>query len=395
MSKDTSYDALIVGGGLSGMTLACLLGEAGLSVACIDQQDPGVAIREDLRTTAVSYGSQKVLAKAGIWNHMQDQICPINDIRVFDGTSPLLLDFLSEEAGGKAFGWIALNSDLRVAMFKRLTEVSKVDHIAPAKVSGFEKTTDLITVQLEDGRRLSAKLLIGADGRGSSVRDWMNVPVRSWSYEQRAVISVVQHENPHNNVAVEHFWPQGPFAILPMADDEKGRHRSNVVFTEHGPEKRSLMHFSDEAFEMALAARFPEEYGAVKLLGTRSCYPLGFIHAGEYTAERAALVADAAHGIHPIAGQGLNLGFRDVGALSELLAEIHAQGGDIGAPDVLARYERSRRLDNMGMAAFTDTLVRLFSNDIPPVRALRKAGLRLVSKIPPAKRFFMRKAMGE
>ena len=237
-------------------------------------------------------------------------------------------------------------------------------------------------------------LVVGADGRGSFVRDFLDIPTRRWDYGQRAVICNIIHENPHENRAIENFWPQGPFAILPMNDDEKGRHVSSLVFTEHGPKSRSLMQLDEEAFLNAVAAKFPAFYGEIDLASPRQCYPLSLIHASRYIGPRMALVADAAHGIHPVAGQGLNLGFRDIGELAGLIAQAAENGEDIGSPDVLETYQRRRRPDNVAMAAVTDALVRLFSNNLLPVRILRRAGLRAVSKLPPAKRFFMKNAMG-
>ena len=392
-NNKNKYDVIIVGGGLAGLSTACLLGKAGLKIACLDQMDPKIQML-DLRTTAISYGSSKVLTRAGIWEDMLPKACPIEDIQIFDGPSPLLLNFLSEEVEGNAFGWIVDNADLRKTLLADIGLMENVTHIAPAKVSDFKVGDVVATALLENGDTLTSKLIIGADGRHSFTREWMDIDTRQWSYNQRAVICCVEHENPHNNVAVEHFWPEGPFAILPMRDDKNGKHRSSVVFTEHGPEKNSLMQFTDVEFETALAARFPESYGAVKMLGKRAAYPLGLIHAVSYTGLRMALIADAAHGIHPIAGQGLNLGFRDIDKLTDLIITAHHNGEDIGGHDLLAAYQSSRRIDNMAMVAVTDGLVRLFSNNIPPVRALRKFGLKLVSKLPPAKNFFMKQAMG-
>jgi 2-polyprenyl-6-methoxyphenol hydroxylase-like FAD-dependent oxidoreductase len=262
---------------------------------------------------------------------------------------------------------------------------------------GAGKTSDTTGGSNQDNieHALLTRLVVGADGRGSFTRAWMGVGARRRDYKQRAIICTVRHENPHENIAVEHFWPQGPFAILPMADGPDGAYRSSVVFTEHGPERTSLMGYSDEAFEAALATRFPARYGQVELAGQRAAYPLGLVHASEYIAPRMVLIADAAHGIHPIAGQGLNLGFRDVGVLADLLAEAKAQGADPGGQNLLESYQRQRRIDNVAMIAMTDSLNRLFSNNIMPVRLLRKAGLRAVSKLPIAKRFFMRQAMGD
>ncbi|MCB1562445.1 MAG: UbiH/UbiF/VisC/COQ6 family ubiquinone biosynthesis hydroxylase [Alphaproteobacteria bacterium] len=393
------YDAIIIGGGPSGLTLSCLLGQQGLRVICLDQADPKKSSENDLRTTAISYGSRKILDQAGIWP-LITEACPIDDIRILDGRSPLLLNFLSEEAGGKSFGWIVENMHLRAALTARLKALKTTEIQAPIRATDFRVEDDYAACILEDGSEIKARLLIGADGRGSFMRRWMGVDTRAWSYRQQAIVCTVAHEHPHNQAAIEHFWPSGPFAILPMSDDADGQHRSSVVFTEHGSSSRSLrarslMALSDEAFEAALAERFPENYGDIKLISKRAAYPLGLIHAAHYTAPRMALIADAAHGIHPIAGQGLNLGFRDIAALSTLIEQALEAGEDIGGLDILQRYERARRIDNMSMIAFTDGLNRLFGNNIPPVRFLRRAGLRAVAHFPPARRFFMKRAMGD
>ena len=395
VKKSEQFDVVIVGGGLAGMTLACLLGQGGVRVACVDRDDPLRAMGADLRTTAVSYGSSRILDRAGIWAVLGERICAIRDLEILDGQSPVLLRFLSGDVEDKSFGWIADNADLRAAMMERMGALETVAHIAPAGVADFEVDGAGAAVILQDGRRLSARLVVGADGRGSFTREWMGVRVRRRDYRQRAVICAAAHENPHENVAVEHFFPAGPFAVLPMHDDADGVHRSSVVFTEHGRERDSLMRLSDAEFEAALQETFPARYGAVKLAGKRTCYPLGLVHAAEYIAPRMALVADAAHGIHPIAGQGLNLGFRDVAKLADLVVEAYGAGADVGSDSLLELYQRARRPDNTAMVAVTDGLNRLFSNNIAPVRGLRKLGLKAVSKIPPAKQFFMRQAMGD
>ncbi|MGB0719574.1 MAG: UbiH/UbiF/VisC/COQ6 family ubiquinone biosynthesis hydroxylase [Bdellovibrionales bacterium] len=387
-------DCVIVGGGLAGLSTACLLGAHGMNIICIDQLDPARQPR-DLRTTAISYGSAKVLERAGVWADMQDKACPIENIEIFDGDSPLLLNFLSEEVGGQPFGWIVDNAEFKDVLIAKLARLQNVTHIAPAAVGGFDVQDDHASVTLADGRILRGKLVIGADGRGSTMREFMDVETRQWSYNQRAVICCIGHENPHHNAAVEHFWPQGPFAVLPMHDDAGGTHRSSIVFTEHGPKRRSLMRLSDQEFETALAARMPPRYGAITVLNKRACYPLNLIHAASYIAPRMALIADAAHGIHPIAGQGLNLGFRDIGALGDLLIAAHNNGDDVGNDTLLTAYQRARRFDNMTMAGVTDGLVRLFSNNNPGVRIIRRTGLKLVSRLKPAKQFFMKQAMGD
>ena len=395
MDSENIYDVVIAGGGLAGMTLACLLGRAGVRTACIDQAPVQIQGQGDLRTTAISYGSRKILDEAGIWEALESIACPIKDIHILDGNSPVLLTFLNKEVQSKNFGWLVFNSDLRASMLQKIKMLDSITHIAPAKIQNFEVTADIVSVLLEDGQKIFGRLIVGADGRNSFARAWMGVRTRAWNYRQRAIICTVTHENPHNNIAVEHFWPEGPFAILPMSDSSTGEHRSAVVFTEHGPASRSFMNLDDAGFEAELNKRFPESYGAVQLIGSRASYPLGLVHAAEYIKPRMALVADAAHAIHPIAGQGLNLGFRDVKELAALVVQACAQGSDPGAPDLLATYQRRRRPDNMAMVAVTDGLNRLFSNNIMPVRLLRRAGLKAVPRLPAARRFFMRQAMGD
>ncbi len=394
---NTHFDVIIVGGGLAGLSLSCLLGQVeGLNIACIDQAAPNDTIKADTRTTAISYGSSKILERTGLWEKIAQQGCPIKDIEILDGNSPLLLQFLSEEVEDKPFGWIIPNAHIRACLMAKMNDLTNLTHIAPAQVKDFEITNNHATVILQDGRKLNASLIIGADGRNSAVRSFMDVPVRTWSYNQHAIVCFIRHEHPHNNKAVEHFWPEGPFAILPMNDKEDGSHCSSLVFTEHKNTRRPLMSLSNEDFQNEVASHFPASYGRIEVIDDkRMAYPLSLIHAAEYIAPRMALVADAAHGIHPIAGQGLNLGFRDLDVLAILIAQAHASAKDIGAPEILEAYQRKRRPDNMAMVAVTDGLVRLFSNNSPPIKLIRRAGLRAVSRIAKAKKFFMRRAMGE
>ena len=395
--KNEQFEIIIVGGGLAGLSLAALLGRHGIKIACIDEADPSIKPK-DLRTTVISYGSRQILERADIWKHIKEA-APIHDIQILDGSSPILLEFLNSEVDGKVFGWNIDNHDLKLALMNRIDSFETVQHIFKEKVIGFNIDSDIASVQLRGGRTLSASLIVGADGRASGAREFMarhyGLSTKNWSYNQRAVICSVSHERPHDNVAIEHFWPEGPFAALPLVDDEKGRHRSSVVFTEHGPKQNSLMNLTDEEFELALASRFPKSYGEIKLNTARKAYPLSLIHADRYIAPRMALAADAAHGIHPIAGQGLNLGFRDIGVLDDLLSTAYKNGDDLGSDELLEKYQSARRFDNMSMAAMTDALNRLFSNNIAPVRFARKIGLKAVSKIKPAKRFFMKQAMGD
>lgn len=398
-SRRFDADVIIIGGGLAGLTLASLLGRRDIHALCLDGDAPERTLHAayDGRTTAISYGSRPVIEAAGAWDALSDGACPIRDIHILDSGSPVLLDFLVADTGADAFGWIVENRLLRRALLtqvKALEEAGQARHIAPARAADFSTHDDHVAVRLDGGDVWRAPLVIGADGRHSLTREKMGVGAREWSYRQRAIVCTVTHENPHNHIAIEHFRPEGPFAVLPMGDDAQGRHRSSVVWTEHGTQEKSALHYADPVFNAALNARFPDWYGQVELTGQRFSYPLGLVHAHDYIAPRMALVADAAHGIHPIAGQGLNLGFRDIAALSDLLAQARDAGTDLGSPALLEQYQRARRLDNMAMAGATDTLNRLFSNTIGPVRLARRIGLKAVQKIGPARRFFMRQAMG-
>ncbi len=399
--KRKSYDVIVVGGGLAGLTMTALLAARGARALCLDRDAPQAQLKTnfDGRTTAISWGSRKVMRVAGVWKSLEPEACAIETIQILDGSandraSAPPLTFASREVGNRAFGWIVENRLLRQALLDRVRKHKNAGHIAPALVADFAREDEGVTVILKDGRAFSAPLVIGADGRDSFTREWMGIGARAWRYDQRAIVCVAEHENPHDNVAVEHFRAEGPFAILPMTDGPRGVYRSSVVWTEHVPARKSALRYDQDSFDAALQARFPAFYGAVKQSGGRFSYPLGLIHAHNYVAPRMALVAESAHGIHPIAGQGLNMGFRDIAALAGLVGAALDAGDDPGSKDLLSEYQRQRRFDNMAMAGATDSLNRLFSNDIGPVRIVRSLGLRAVARLPGAKQFFMKQAMG-
>lgn len=391
----SASDIIVVGGGLAGMTLAALLGAKEIPVTCLDRDPVATATgaNYDLRTTAISYGSHLVLKEAGIWDALKKDACPIEDIRILDGSSPVLLNFLSSDLEGEPFGWIVNNRDLRLALAQRLKALPHVRHLAPAMVTAFDVTDAAASVVLSDGVRLAGRLIVGADGKHSAVRKFINAPLHGWMYGQAAIVCVVGHTEPHHNCAIEHFRPEGPFAVLPMTDAPDGTHRSSLVWSVDGDGQRQIA-WDDATFNLALQARFPKDYGTVKALGPRAAWPLGLQHAHTYIAPRIALVAEAAHAMHPIAGQGLNMGLRDVAELAALVETALGADQDPGAASLLATYQRRRHFDNMAMMAATDALTRLFSNRLPLISPLRKLGVALVQKISPARHFFMRQAMG-
>jgi 2-octaprenyl-6-methoxyphenol hydroxylase len=402
--RDAPFDLCIVGAGPVGGTLACLAARAGLRVAVFDRAPlpPMEHPAFDGRAYAIAAGSRLLLEQAGLWQALALPACPIRDIRVTDGAvgrpaSPLFLRFgldeLPEAEPGSAFGWMIEARALRVAINAALHAESCIAVFAP-ETPVVERAEDAVRVTLRDGRRVTASLAVAADGRDSQVRRSAGIPVTRFSYGQTGIVCAVAHEKPHGNGALEHFLPAGPFAQLPMAGGEAGENISAIVWTEREGPAASLLALDDAAFGREIARRLGPGLGAVRPVGRRWSYPLGALHAHRYTDRRLVLVGDAAHGIHPIAGQGLNLGFRDIGALVGLLAEARDAGRDLGEAALLTRYQRARRPDNLAMLAMTDGLDRLFSTGNPVVRLARDLGLASVQRLPPVKRFFMRRAMG-
>ena len=393
MTDPRHYDIIVIGGGPAGLTASCLLGARGFSVLCIDREnaDTTTHANYDGRTIAISHGSQLVMEKAGVWDGMKPHGCPILNIKILDGNSPVLMEFDTAEVDNIPFGHIVEMRHIRASLYARVEKMKNVTLLAPANVTKISITEKNASVETSDGKKFTAKLLIGADGRNSALRKHLKISTHGWSYGQNAIVAIIEHEHPHNNVAIEHFKSHGPFAILPMQDAADGAHRSSLVWTLDNGAEKEFLECDEDVFNAALAARFPAHYGAVKLASKRFTYPLGLIHSHEYVAPRVALIADAAHGMHPIAGQGLNMGMRDIDALAGILSDAQ---GDIGALDTLKIYERARRFDNMTMMAGTDALNRLFSNKLPLVGPFRRLGVRLVNKSPTAKKFFMHQAMG-
>ena len=394
--SDRRFDCCIVGGGMTGATLAVALGSAGLDVVLVDRADPAAMANAafDGRTTAIAHGSKMALDGIGAWAGMASGAAPILDIRITDGASPFFLHFDHAALGDAPMGYIAENQIIRQALYDRLAVLETVSVRAPVRVDGFETGEGAVTVRLADGSDLRASLLVAADGARSPLREQAGIRCTKWSYKQSAIICNIFHERPHRGVAHERFLPTGPFAVLPLTDDAQGRHRSSIVWSEKTELTPGYMALDDDAFAAQLAARFGPYYGDLAVAGPRAAYPLNLQHAERYTAPRVAFVGDAAHVIHPIAGQGWNLGLRDVAALAEVMVDARRLGLDVGSQGVLARFQRWRRFDNVLLAGMTDALTRLFSNDIAPIRTVRDLGLGAVNTVPPLKRFFIRHAMG-
>jgi 2-octaprenyl-6-methoxyphenol hydroxylase len=330
-----------------------------------------------------------VLDGIGVWSGMAGGAEAILEIRVTDQGAPLFLHYDHREVGDDPLGWIVENRVTRTALLDEAAKCANLSHLAPVSVSEFSPAAERISATLEDGRRISARLAVAADGRHSRLRQGAGIGTMDWSYEQTGIVCTLRHERPHRGIAHELFLPAGPFAILPMTGD-----RSSIVWSEKSSLAPHLLALGEAEFHAELASRFGDFLGDLEVVGSRWSYPIALTHANRYAAERLALAGDAAHAIHPLAGQGFNLGIRDVAALAELIVDRHRLGMDIGAPDLLARYQTWRRFDTLSLIAVTDGLNRLFSNDIAPVRLARDLGLAAVNRTPRVKRFFMRHAMG-
>jgi 2-octaprenyl-6-methoxyphenol hydroxylase len=394
-------EVLIAGGGMVGMATAVALAEAGIACVLVDPETPSERLSAgyDGRSSAIAYGSQQALISLGLWWGMAAAAEPILDIRVSDGrigapAGPLFLHYDHRDSGLDApFGAIVENRAIRQALLARLGDLPEVVVIAPGRVGALKHRPASVEVELADGRNVAASLVVAADGARSALRAAAGIGVAEFAYGQTGIVCTVTHELAHEGVAHEHFLPSGPFAMLPMTDHE-GRHRSSIVWTERSDLVPAMLALDDGGFSAEIERRFGDSLGRIRVLGRRWSYPLRLLHADRYVGKRLVLIGDAAHAIHPIAGQGLNLGIRDVAALGEVLTDAHRLGLDIGASDVLADYQRWRRFDTLLLIAVTDSLNRLFSNDLAPVRLLRDAGLGLVNRLAPVKRLLMRHAMG-
>jgi 2-octaprenyl-6-methoxyphenol hydroxylase len=386
------FELLIAGGGLNGLVLGIACAGAGLACAVVDRQDPAVmsATGFDGRSSALAYGSQQVLSAVGLWSAIASEAEPILEIRVADDNAPLFLHYDHRELGGDApLGWIVENQVLRRALLAHARALPRLTLLAPLEVNAVETAPGAATAALADGRRMTVRLIAAADGANSPLRRAAGIRTIEWRYRQTAIVTTVRHERPHAGIAVEHFLPSGPFAILPMTGN-----RSSIVWTEREDLAKRIMALPDAAFAAELRARFGDFLGLIEPVGPRWSYPVFLMLAERYIDRRLALIGEAAHVIHPIAGQGLNLGIRDVAALAELIVDTRRLGLDIGDDALLERYQAWRRFDAVLLAAVTDGLNRLFSNSSVPLRLIRDLGLAAVNRVPPLKRFLMRDAMG-
>ncbi|WP_137897595.1 UbiH/UbiF/VisC/COQ6 family ubiquinone biosynthesis hydroxylase [Sphingomonas sp. 2SG] len=388
-------DVIILGGGLVGATLALALDAHGLTSIVIDPADPAVMLAPgfDGRASAIASASGRMLDAIGIGAVLAGHGCAIRHIRVSDGLEPGKLDF-RPDAGDGALGTMYENKRLRTALFEAASAAKHVDLRMQTRAVDVVRGPAGVTATLDSGATVTAPLLIAAEGRNSPTREAAGIAVARWQYDHAAIVGAFHHEYPHEDIAYEIFYPSGPFALLPLPDDEIG-HRSAIVWSVKGEDGPAMMKLGDRAFLAEASKRMGGFLGELTAPSPRASYPLGFHHAARVTAERLVLVGDAAHGIHPIAGQGLNLGLRDVATLAEVLVEGKRLGLDLGDPALLERYQRWRGLDTFMVAAATDTLTRLFGIPGKTASAVRRFGIGAVDKVPPLKNRFMAEARGE
>jgi 2-octaprenyl-6-methoxyphenol hydroxylase len=386
-------DVIIFGGGMIGLALAAALDSSDLSAIVVDPADPQPrgSAAFDGRTSAVSSSSMRMLETIGVTAMLAEPGCPIRRIAVADGLASGGLHFDAED--DEPLGWMHENRNLRNALHARAEAGKNSWLLWKSRVAGVDRGEQGVTVALEDGRKLSAPLLIAADGRNSATREAAGIRKARWKYDQQAIVSVLRHEYPHEHVAYEIFYPTGPFALLPMTDDSGG-HRSAIVWSVPQEDSAGWLSLNDDDFASEAQAAMGGFLGEVAMLAPRSSYPLGFHHAAQITAHRLALAGDAAHAIHPIAGQGLNLGFRDVAALAEVLVEGARLGLDLGDRQLLDRYQRWRALDALSVAFATDSLTRIYGVRGRTASAVRRFGMGLVGRIGPLRNRLMSEARG-
>lgn len=393
MTTRYDHDLIIVGGGMTGLALADAVASAGLDVLLVERQPlEATTLPEfDGRVTAIAQGSKHLLDGIGAWVAMAPEAEPILDILAGEGQSPQV-HYDHRAVGTDPVGYIVENRFIREGLLARAHELvaaGTLRILAPAEIVWVEREPSAAAVELKDGSRHQARLIAACDGRGSPLRAEAGIGTLRFAYGQTGIVATIAHEHPHHGRAVERFFPTGPFAILPMTGQ-----RSSIVWAAEDGLASDVIGLDDLAFAEELEERFGAAYGRLEVAGPRFHYPLAMVRSERITDRRLALVGDAARAIHPIAGQGWNLGLRDVAALAEVVVDEARLGLDPGRPAAMERYERWRRFDSLALIAITDGINRLFNNDLLPLRVAREAGLGVVDRIAPLKRFFMRHAMG-
>lgn len=387
------YDVVIVGGGMVGLTLACALGEQRLQIAVIEAHPPKKFHHDDevdLRVSAISRASQQIFKNLNVWSGIQScRSSAFENMHVWDGTGDGEINFNAAELGVDALGHIIENRIIQNALIEQLKQQSNIDFLCPQQVASIECTPSSRRIMFADGGEIQAHLLVGADGAHSQVRAAAGINLDQAEYDQQAIVCVVQSAMHHQYTAWQRFLPTGPLAFLPLADG-----RCSIVWSTTGEQANALLELDDDLFCRALEQAFDYKLGAVESIGQRAAFPLVRRHADAYVKPGLALIGDAAHTIHPLAGQGVNLGILDAGSLAQIILAADGAGGDIAALSNLRKYERWRRGENTIMMYSMSGFKNLFSNEQPELSMIRNRGLNLVNSMPPLKNKFMRHAMG-
>lgn len=387
------FDILIVGGGMVGATLACALGDTALRIGVIESAEVPRSWPEeefDIRVSAITRATEQVFAGVGAWEGMRRRrVEAYGHMHVWDATGSGAIDFDTADIGEPNLGHIIENRVILAALLERMAEFENVELICPAQVAALERHPDSARLTLQDGRSVQTRLIVGADGVNSWVREQAGITTTGWAYGQSAVVATIKTSQHHRNTCWQRFMPSGPLAFLPLPQG-----LSSIVWSTTPERAAELADMPEGQFLDALQQAFGDTLGRMESTGPRGAFPLALRHANSYTAERLVLVGNAAHAIHPLAGQGLNLGVADAAVLAEVLLEAHANKQDIGELSVLRRYERWRKADNVAVMAAMDGFKRLFSNDSVPLSLLRNLGLRLADRAGPVKDMMIRRAMG-
>jgi 2-octaprenyl-6-methoxyphenol hydroxylase len=387
----THYDVAIAGSGIVGLALACMLKNMGLRIALIDAK-PQTAGLDQRRAYAITLITGRILSGLGIWDQILPQITTFRQIRLADEQSPAVVNLQPEDLGTEALGYVGEHWVLVKALLAGLEGAETIDWLCPAAVMQVDYQPDAAVLTLAMGgetRQIRASLLVAADGARSSIRQWAGIGTHGWQYWQSCVTAVIQPERSHQDIAREHFWTSGPFATLPLPGN-----RCQIVLTAPHAEAKHWLDMDEAAFLAELNRRYDGQLGQLKLVGSRSLFPVKLMQSRHYVRPRLALVGDAAHCCHPVGGQGLNLGIRDAAALAQVLQAAHQRGEDLGNHRILKRYERWRQLENLTILGFTDLLDRCFSNRWLPLVAIRRLGLRLMQQVRPLRRMALRLMTG-
>lgn len=390
--KCINFDVIIIGGGIIGLTLASALASRNVSVALIEKNDMELRYnsKSDGRASAISYGSKKILEAFNLWHNLETDAGLIEEIRVSDNKSKLFLHFDHNLVSEKPLGFMLENNILIDKLYESAKNYKNISIYSASRYSLIEEKGSRAFVTLENGTILAADILIAADGKNSAVRKLTNIKMMSKDFDQTAIVCTVSHELNHNNIAQERFLPSGPFAVLPL----KGGFHSSIVWTEHKEIAKVIMLLPEEKFLYFLRQRFTNYLGKVSISTKKFAYPLSYAYANNYYSHNIILVGDAAHAIHPIAGQGVNMGFRDIEVLVHLITYYKKLGCSLNNIGLLTDYERLRQPDNQAMLLITNSLNALFSNDHLPIRTMRRLGLAAVNQIPLLQKYFMNYARG-